>query len=151
MLVWSATWSKKRNPYYDKNSGVFGSVVKARALHSVTEAQARGALHLHALLWLLYGPLWFSRHIHDEDFRCKIGKYIDKILTVSISEAEHAPPRIFTYSKTLHNVSEIKRGREIASHTQYHHHTARCRKLPSGKDKCELGRPCVQSNATEFD
>ena len=84
-----------------------------------------------------------------------MGKYIDKIVTASISEAEHAlrdTPRTFTYPKTLHKVSEIKkRGREIASHTQYHHHTARCRKLPGGKDKCDLGRPCVQSNSTEFD
>ena len=88
----------------DTNLGFFGSTVKARACHSVTEAQARGALHLHILLWLCYGPLWFSRHIHDEDFRCKMGKYIDKIVTASISEAEHAlqdTPRTFTYPKTL--------------------------------------------------
>ena len=41
-----------------------------------------------------------------------MGKYIDKIVTASISEAEHAlrdTPRTFTYPKTLHKVSEIKK------------------------------------------
>ena len=37
-------------------SGIFGSALKARAAHAVSEAQARGALHLHILLWLLFGP-----------------------------------------------------------------------------------------------
>ena len=111
--------SKKEVLLMDTNPGIFGSTVKARTRKGVTEAQARGALHLHILLWLCYGPLWFSRHIHDEDFRCKMGKYIDKIVTASISEAEHAlrdTPRTFTYPKTLHNVSEIKKEVEKLLH-----------------------------------
>ena len=52
----------------DKNPGIFGSIFKARAYHAVTEAQARGVLHLHILSWLCHGPLWVSPHVHDEDF-----------------------------------------------------------------------------------
>ena len=48
---------------------IFGRAAQARACHAVTEAQARGALHLHILLWLRFGPLWYARWVHDPDQR----------------------------------------------------------------------------------
>ena len=147
--------TKKEVIIMDKTPGIFGEVLKARACHAVTEAQARGALHLHILYWLMYGPLWFSRFVHDDKFCDKLKKYISQCVTASISEAEHSlreQPRKYEYPKVISNISELKkRGREVASHTQHHKHTARCRKLPGGKDKCDLGRPCVQSSEIVFD
>ena len=48
-----------------------------RAVHAVTEAQQRGSLHLHLLLWAEYGPTVFARHIHySRDVRAQINAYI---------------------------------------------------------------------------
>ena len=43
----------KRESFPGEQKGIFGHV---RAVHGVTEAQQRGSLHLHLLLWCLYGP-----------------------------------------------------------------------------------------------
>ena len=60
--------SKKEVILMNKRSCIFGKTIFARACHAVTEAQTRGTLHLHILLWLNYGYLWFVLFIHDVDF-----------------------------------------------------------------------------------
>lgn len=154
--LFGANIDYKKESFVDKKKpGIFGSSVYARACHGVVEAQARGALHLHVLLWLIYGPLWFGRFIHEKDFRQDLGKFIDGVVTASLTKKEHELrkiPRKFQYPKVLETLPEVeKRAGEIATHVQYHSHSPRCRKLPNGKHKCALGRPCVQSAQTVFD
>ena len=67
--------------------GIFG---RARAAHAIIEAQARGSLHLHLLLWLLFGPIFFARFVHDAVGRETLAKFIDAIVIASLDEAEHA-------------------------------------------------------------
>ena len=76
--------SKKEIISDEARHGIFGSQLHSRAVHAITEAQSRGALHLHILLWLSYGPIWFSRFIHEDKFRNDLGIMVDTIVQASL-------------------------------------------------------------------
>ena len=54
-----------------------------RAGHAVTESQSRGALHLHALLWMLHGPQFHARYVACESCRKRLASTIERPLTMS--------------------------------------------------------------------
>jgi hypothetical protein len=58
----------------DSKPGLFG---RCRAMHAVVEAQARGALHLHAIVWTEHGPLSAARFVHCKRCRKRMAKVVD--------------------------------------------------------------------------
>ena len=85
---------RKGEQCHDSRVGIFG---QCRAAHGVTEAQGRGHLHLHMLLWLLCGPLFFGRFLHDDDRRDEIVKYLDAVATAQLARAgSHYCPVLLT-------------------------------------------------------
>ena len=62
--------------------GIFG---RCRAAHGVTEAQGRGHLHAHILLWLLFGPLFMARFFHDDDKVAALTAHIDGLVTAQLA------------------------------------------------------------------
>jgi len=63
--------------------GIFG---RCRAAHGVTEAQGRGHLHMHVLLWTVHGPIFFSRFLHDDDKRETLLRRIDALVTAQLAK-----------------------------------------------------------------
>ena len=81
--------NKKKDALPGEMKGIYGEV---RACHAVTEAQARGSLHMHLLLWAKYGPLFHSNHLHTEKGRKIIAEYMD-------SKKESIINRLYVYGK----------------------------------------------------
>jgi len=67
----------------DLREGIFG---RCRAAHGVTEAQGRGHLHMHVLLWTVHGPLFFARFLHDADKRDHLIKRINVLVTAQLAK-----------------------------------------------------------------
>ena len=134
--------------------GIFGRATQARACHAVSEAQARGALHLHVLLWLVLGPLWYARFVHEDEKREAIARFLDTKIQVALSEELHNTrdaPRSYAYPFVVRHYEDAKRvGEGVAAFTNYHHHSPRCRKLPGGKDQCDLAKKSPSSDITTF-
>ena len=63
--------------------GIFG---RCRAAHGVTEAQGRGHLHMHVLLWTVHGPLFFARFLHDAEKRNRLIKRINVLVTAQLAK-----------------------------------------------------------------
>lgn len=147
--------SKKEKFGADINPGIFGRGTSARACFAVAEAQARGALHLHILLWLVFGPLFFSRFVHEPEGRELIARFIDSKVQVALDATYHArrqQPRSYDeYPRPISNIEEACRvGLGEAAYVQYHEHTPRCRKLPGGAYKCDLAFKQPMSEETTF-
>ena len=78
--------------------GIFG---RCRAAHGVTEAQGRGHLHMHVLLWTVHGPVFFARFLHDDDKRERLIRRINALVTAQLAKdgkmtnrhkCKHPPP-----------------------------------------------------------
>jgi hypothetical protein len=67
----------------DRRRGALGH---CRAGHAGTESQSRGALHLHALLWMLHGPQFHARYLECESCRTRLAQTIDAAITAAIGE-----------------------------------------------------------------
>ena len=65
----------------NRKRGAFGYT---RAFFGITECQRKGLLHLHGLLWTELDPMTISQHIHKQDFRDRVVKYIDSILSCEL-------------------------------------------------------------------
>ena len=63
--------------------GIFG---RCRAAHGVTEAQGRGHLHMHVLLWTVHGPVFFARFLHDDDKRERLIRRINALVTAQLAK-----------------------------------------------------------------
>jgi hypothetical protein len=61
-----------------KRRGLFGVV---RAVKGVAEAQARGELHLHWLVWAMFGPLFYGRWVHTGEGLARIRDYLDRVVS----------------------------------------------------------------------
>lgn len=141
--------------------GVFGSIIAAFA---VTEDQARGSLHLHALLWAVPGPIFFSRFVHDPNMMEKISTWIDDLVCAKLSSeeheareamksvaAEHGPLNPPPFPETHTTIDEIKKdGRVIGAKYNDHDHRSRCRKGSIGAVKCAMAVPRPIEETTGF-
>lgn len=147
--------SKKEKFVDDLKPGIFVRGTSARACFAVVEAQARGALHLHILLWLTFGPLWHSRFLHDPESREIIARFIDTKVCAALDEADHErrqQPRSYDeYPTTVPDLEEALRvGFGVATYVQFHDHRSRCKKPPGGVQKCDLAFKQPMSLETTF-
>lgn len=137
----------------DHNLGIFGA---PRAAHDVTEAQARGLLHIHLLLWLRHGPIFWARVVHYPEARKKLRKFIDDTVSGALSQEEHAAlatekPAATVLEEAPEIINGIEtRGRVVVTTSNIHKHRARCRCNNIGKNQCALSRPCPCSSETTW-
>ena len=98
--------SKKRNDVFVRKEGIFGMV---RSYVGMVEAQGRGSLHLHLLLWL-EGALTANelrRALTSDDFRERIKRYIKATIWADFDRCQaqeiYAIPKVDTvsYSRPL--------------------------------------------------
>lgn len=75
--------TKKRNGHIIRKPGVFGTV---QAYIGTVEAQGRGTLHLHLILWLKDAPSSsiMQEALKSESFRNKIKIFIDSVIRADI-------------------------------------------------------------------
>ncbi len=76
-------FTKKGNGQFIRKPGVFGTV---QAYIGTVEAQGRGTLHLHLILWLKDAPSSsdMQEALKSEDFRNKIQSFIDSVIQADI-------------------------------------------------------------------
>jgi hypothetical protein len=74
--------------YGDPNGGILGKIL---AYYGTVEAQGRGTLHFHSLIWLsgFLNAVEFLRRLQSEEFRDRFTKYIDS--TISASRRNDVP------------------------------------------------------------
>ena len=146
--------------------GILGVV---RSASAVIEAQARGSLHLHILLWLLHGPIFFARFVHDPAAQQVLRDFIDGTVTACLSSAQHAQRRLpvrgmrpypsehmdlpmaASAPVRITRAALAARGAECAGSVNYHDHRSRCRKGAIGKIKCSQAKPRPLSVTTVWD
>ena len=144
--------SKRRNGMIDRKEGIFG-VVKSYV--GTVEAQGRGTLHLHLLLWLEGAPTAGElRHaLTDGTFREKVKQYIKATIRADLDGKGTAEvlamPKVanVSYSRPLDprksDAQDAKQNEQvIARATQYHQCSyANCLKTVRGRTVCKRRAP----------
>jgi hypothetical protein len=144
--------SKRRNGKIDRKEGIFGFV---KSYLGTVEAQGRGSLHLHILLWLV-GALTASElksALLSDEFRDRIKQYIKETIRADLDGKETAEIIAMTkadavsYSRPMDprksdalilKTVEI----EIARTTQFHQCSfANCLKIVKGRTVCKRRAP----------
>jgi hypothetical protein len=157
--------NRKKELLQVHSKGLLGTV---RAASAVAEAQARGQLHLHILLWLKFGPIFFARFVHTAAGRARLCAFIDATVSATLSAAQHECRKLPvqgmrpypTESEAGQQGSQpvrisiaalALRGEETVGQTNFHGHRSRCRKGSVGKVKCSQAKPSPRSMATVWD
>jgi hypothetical protein len=144
--------SKRRNGLFDRKEGIFGFV---RSYVGTVEAQGRGSLHLHLLLWLEGAPT--ASELRDAltsaAFREKIKGYIKETIRADLEGKQTAEvlaiPKVdaVSYSRPpdpreCNAQSAKKREQDIARSTQYHQCSyTNCLKIIKGRTVCKRRAP----------
>ena len=145
-------FSKRRNGKIVRKPGIFG-VVKSYV--GTVEAQGRGSLHLHLLLWLEGAPTpsELKRALLNDSFREKVKRFIKETIRADIDGKEMADvlamPKTTAVSysrpldpRTSDEQSIIKNEQEIARATQYHQCSySNCLKTVKGRTVCKRRAP----------
>jgi hypothetical protein len=145
--------SKGRNGIFSRREGIFGRV---KSYIGTVEAQGRGSLHLHLLLWLEDAPTAheLTRALHDQTFRDKVKEYIKEIIRADIESKNGAQvlamPKVeaVSYSRPLDPrkptdvaIVALTEG-GLARATQYHRCSyTNCLKVVKGRTICKRRAP----------
>lgn len=144
--------SKKSNGVFVRREGIFGTV---KSYVGTVEAQGRGSLHLHLLLWLDGAPTAseLRRALTTDPFREKVKRYIKKTIRADLDGKQaaevHAMPKVdsVSYSRPLDprrsddHAIELNE-QAIARTTQYHHCSyTNCLKVIKGRTVCKRRAP----------
>jgi hypothetical protein len=146
---------KKTRFGVERKPGILGTV---QAYLGTVEAQGRGALHLHMLLWLKDAPTAsvMQDALKNEAFRCKIRQYIHDTVHADIDGKNEAGiraiPKIteISYSRpvdpTESSVEGDKQQKLLARALQLHTcHPSTCSTLVKGRWVCKRGAPFAVS------
>jgi hypothetical protein len=140
--------SKRRNGVFVRKEGIFGTI---KSYVGTVEAQGRGSLHLHLLLWLDGAPTASElRHaLTSESFREKIKGYIKATIRADLNKRQgakvQAMPKVdaVSYSRPLDprksdNNAAKRNEQAIAQSTQYHQCSyTNCLKVIKGQMVCK--------------
>jgi hypothetical protein len=144
--------SKRRNGVFIKKEGIFGTI---KSYVGTVEAQGRGSLHLHMLLWLEGAPTAteLKHALTTEFFREKIKGYIKTTICADLDGKGVAEVRAMSkvdavsYSRPLDprksNDNAAKQNEQaIARSTQYHQCSyTNCLKTIKGRTVCKRRAP----------
>lgn len=127
----------------DRLKGLFGT---PRAFYGVIEAQDRGSLHIHFLLWTSVPADILSDAIYDEQLTIKCTKIVDSIVSASVPDED---------LQRYYNRKQADEKVDISSapvmdkvtNFQTHRHRATCKKGKNGLKNCRMGfpRPLAQT------
>ncbi|KAF9470258.1 hypothetical protein BDN70DRAFT_902252, partial [Pholiota conissans] len=145
---------KKREGRSSEEGGILG---KVQGYIGTVEAQGRGTLHLHMLIWLKDAPSskLMEHALKNENFRQKIKTYIKAIIRADIDELSHKDvlrhiPRVsaVSYSRPvdprLGEFAEKAEAheRQLARAVQLHDcKISTCLKLVNGRMQCKRRAP----------
>lgn len=144
--------SKGGNGLFVRKEGIFGRV---KSYVGTVEAQGRGSLHLHLLLWLEGAPTASEmRHaLNSDSFRERIKEYINKTIRADLDGKNNAEvlaiPKVdaVSYSRPLNprecdDQTVKQKEQDIARVTQYHQCSyANCLKVVKGRTVCKRKAP----------
>jgi hypothetical protein len=142
-----------KKEYLERKPGLWGY---ARSCNAVSEAQQRGGLHLHALVYGCNGPIFLSRFLHTDAGQAHVRDIIKSVVTATLSPEEHEvrETKVETapYPAALVDLRELRmHGRVVASRCQFHSHRSRCRAGCVGRTQCAMGMRKAVSKDTIFE
>lgn len=151
--------TKTGDGHIQRHEGILGMV---KSYIGTVEAQGRGTLHLHLLLWLMHAPssAEMQRALTSDDFRSKIQGYIKTVIRADIhnfntaSILSHIPKESgISYSRPLDprviGEAELElQENKLARAVQLHQcSSTTCLKMVSGRLQCKRGAPFPLSHA----
>jgi hypothetical protein len=147
---------KKTRGGISRRPGAFGTI---RAYIGTVEAQGRGTLHLHMLLWLKDAPTArvMQAALKDEHFRARVTEYIKNTIRADIDnktsdEILQIPKRSsISYSRpidpNLHEEGSYAEEKTLARCVQYHKcNTSTCLRVVKGRLQCKRRAPFAVSD-----
>ena len=156
--------TRKTSDYRSRGAGIFGEIL---GFYGVTETQARGALHLHAILYGGLSPYLLQNASHITDICNAISEVLDDIFSAELGAEEHAhdllvkglracnneltksdyscPPALLQHT----DESSISTIRNITCrYSGVHTHSFTCYSGTHGHCGCRLGYKCALSDKT---
>ena len=147
---------KKGRTGISRRPGAFGTV---QAYIGTVEAQGRGTLHLHMLLWLKDAPTGsvMQAALKDDCFRLRIAEYIKSTIRADIDNKStddilriQKRPAI-SYSRPvdpiLHEKESAEEEKLIARCVQFHKcNTSTCLRMVNGRLECKRRAPFAVSS-----
>ncbi len=142
----------RRSKYaYFRRPGAFGIV---QAYIGTVEAQGRGTLHLHMLIWLKDAPTasLMQAALKDERFRARVAEFIKSTIRADIDDKNTAAilqipkkPGV-SYSRpidpVLYERDSIEEEKILARSVQFHKcNTATCLRVVNGRLECKRRAP----------
>jgi hypothetical protein len=147
-----------------KTDGIFGPL---SAYYGMVEAQNRGTLHIHLLLWIKGAPhpdTLYDKLVTDTTFQTKLFTYLETIIKPDLTNytqdfpslpiAVSIPP---VSMQPLLNLNSFQTPSQLASFLtkaipeyQTHKHAASCFKNPRTKGKCRYRKPSPLNEQTHF-
>ena len=142
---------RKSNPAYYRRPGAFGII---QAYIGTVEAQGRGTLHLHMLVWLKDAPTAsvMQAALKDERFRARVAEFIRSTIRADIdgktTEAILQIPKKpgVSYSRpidpVLYQDDSIEEEKVLARSVQFHKcNIATCLRVVNGRLECKRRAP----------
>ncbi|KAF8803392.1 hypothetical protein BYT27DRAFT_7214713 [Phlegmacium glaucopus] len=104
-------FSKRRNGIVVRKEGIFGVV---QSYVGTVEAQGRGSLHLHLLLWLAGAPTAreLNQALSNEDFCEKVKRYIRETIRANVDMKSEGELHKCSYNNCL----KVVKGRVVCKH-----------------------------------
>ena len=142
---------KKTSSGLQRSPGIFGSV---RAYIGSVEAQGRGTLHLHMLVWLMDAPTGsvMREALMEETFQQRIRSFIEATIHADIDENNLAEilqlPKLtaVSYSRPISPITQredsILQVKGLARTVQLHTcHLSTCLRIVNGRRECKRKAP----------
>ena len=155
---------RKSADYRTRGAGIFGEIL---GFYGVTETQARGALHLHAILYGGLSPYLLQKASHINDICNAISEVLNDIFCAELGAEEHAHDLLIKGLKACnHTVTESDYScpPALLQHTDdssilsirdktcrysgVHTHSFTCYSGTHGHCGCRLGYGCGLSDKT---
>jgi len=155
---------RKSYDYRERGSGLFGEIL---AFYGVTETQARGALHLHAILYGGLSPYLLQHAAYIDELCKEISQVLDDMFQAELSTEDHAhtmilkglrgckqnvtqsdsvcPPALLQHTDD-ESVNDI--ATKTCCYTGVHTHSFTCYTGMYGHAGCRLGYQCGLNKKT---
>jgi hypothetical protein len=141
--------------------GIFGPLA---AYYGMVEAQNRGTLHIHLMLWIKGAPtpdVLFEKLSADPTFQASLFSYLNSIIKNDLDDYQHQTSETetqsyipVTYAPCLQDCSPCKLSKflnEAIPEYQTHAHCPSCFKNPRTKGRCRYRKPDKVTEQNHFD
>lgn len=155
---------RKSTDYRSRGAGIFGEIL---GFYGVTETQARGALHLHAILYGGLSPYLLQQASHITEICNAISEVLNDIFSAELGAEDHAhdllikglracnnglkesdyscPPALLQHTDEA-SISTIRD--KTCRYAGVHTHSFTCYSGTHGHCGCRLGYKCALSGKT---